>query len=547
MADYASAAEASRTFDRFILIVKRRRWLIACVCLVAPVVSVAVSLSKPPVYRATAEVLLDRPNIASSLGSGSASTTDPERVTSTLEGLARLPLVARRVLLSAGLSNRHTLGDFLANSNVSSRKGTDLLRFTVTDPRPVVAKRLATAYARVFTQYRHLLDVQALEAARAGGRRRLARLAAEGKRDSKAYATLSATVQQVGSLQALETATSLVVQPAPDARRVGPDPVRIGFIALFLGFALAALLACVADALDTRIDSNDELERRMGRPVLAHLPLPRAAAADRRKLLPMLEDPSSLDAEAFRMLRTSFDFVNLRYSSRTILVTSFVEEEGKSFTTANLAVALCRAGRRVVMVDLDARRPSLDRVFGVTGSRGIVEVSVGDTSLSEALVTISSRPVTGSDAMPPATSGRDGATVVPLPTAGAGGSLRLLPLGRMRPASPGEFVGSDEVAGILEELKQGADIVLVDSPPLLPVSDALTLSGIVDALLLVSRSGVARRPMVNAVRRALDASGVAVLGIVVTGVSPQVVAGYSGVYETDSSSEGAAGSAVRAR
>jgi len=260
----------------------------------------------------------------------------------------------------------------------------------------------------------------------------------------------------------------------------------------------------------------------------------------------MLEDPSSPDAEAFRMLRTSFDFVNLRYSARTVLVTSFVEQEGKSFTTANLALALYRAGRRVVVVDLDARRPSLDRLFGVTGSRGIVDVSAGDTDLSQALVAISTTPATSSDAMHPPISSPDRATVVPLTTATVGGSLHLLPLGRTRPPSPGEFVGSDAVARVLEELKQRADIVLVDSPPLVPVSDALTLSGIVDALLLVSRNGIARRPMVNAVRRALDTSGVPVLGIVVTGVSPQVAYGYSGAYAAGSSPGGAADSAAGA-
>ena len=101
----------------------------------------------------------------------------------------------------------------------------------------------------------------------------------------------------------------------------------------------------------------------------------------------MLDDPTGVQAETFRMLRTNLDFVTLDRDVRTIMVTSAVEQEGKSTTIANLAVALARAGQRVVLVDLDLRRPFLDKFFGLTGP-GITQVALGHASLENALARI---------------------------------------------------------------------------------------------------------------------------------------------------------------
>src|ERR671933_1075164 len=98
----------------------------------------------------------------------------------------------------------------------------------------------------------------------------------------------------------------------------------------------------------------------------------------------MLADPNSIHAEAFRVLRTNLDFFNLEHGARTIMVTSALEEEGKSTTVANLAVALSRAGQRVVLVDLDLRRPTLDRYFEFGGGPGLTDVVLGRAKLAPA-------------------------------------------------------------------------------------------------------------------------------------------------------------------
>jgi receptor protein-tyrosine kinase len=222
----------------------------------------------------------------------------------------------------------------------------------------------------------------------------------------------------------------------------------------------------------------------------------------------MLAQPAGAYAEAFRMLRTNLEYTLLDSRARALLITSAAAEEGKSTTAANLAVALARAGRHVALVDLDLRRPHLERFFDIpTTSPGITDVALGRISLDTALQRI------------------DLGTGLPDPQHSNGsledyhggiGSLHIVASGHI-PPNPGEFVGTERLATILDELRSRFDAVIIDSPPLLRVGDAMTLSTKVDAVILVARLKVVRRPMLNEMRRLLDSSPAATLGFVVTG------------------------------
>src|SRR5205814_1509032 len=134
------------------------------------------------------------------------------------------------------------------------------------------------------------------------------------------------------------------------------------------------------EALDTRVRSAEEVVERLELPLLARLPEPpRKLRADNR--LAMLAEPTGVQAEAFRMLRTNLEFSALGKEIRTIMVTSSVEQEGKSTTVANLAIALARAGQRVVLVDLDLRRPFIDRFFDLDDHAGLTQVAIGHATL----------------------------------------------------------------------------------------------------------------------------------------------------------------------
>ena len=289
-----------------------------------------------------------------------------------------------------------------------------------------------------------------------------------------------------------------------------------------LGFVLGAMLgiglAFLWNALDTRIRGAAEVGDRLGLPLLARVPEPPRRLRNERKLV-MLEDPNCAQAEAFRMLRTNLEFANLERGARTIMVTSGLEEEGKSTTVANLAIAFARTGKRVALVDLDLRRPMLARFFELNGRPGLTDVALEHVDLEEALAKV---PITSAhDAGDPDTNGRmhfNG-------NVGMDGLLEVLPSGPL-PPDAGEFIQSRVVRQILDELTARADIVLIDAPPMLHVGDPMALTANVDAVVLVARLNVLRRPMVTEVRRMLSSAPSVTLGFVLTG------AGGDESYET---------------
>jgi succinoglycan biosynthesis transport protein ExoP len=272
---------------------------------------------------------------------------------------------------------------------------------------------------------------------------------------------------------------------------------------LGLGIVIGLVLVSLAEALDTRIRHSDEVSERLGLPLLTRIPIP-PRSLRRAGSLGMLDDEGGQQTEAYRTLRINLDFANLQMKARTIMVTSATEQEGKSTTAGNLAVALARAGRRVVLVDLDLRKPFLDHFFDLTGKPGLTDVALGNVTLDQAMWSI---PIPGSDGGPQA------------------GSLHVLPSGPM-PPNPADLIESSVVSEILLDLAERADVVLLDSAPLLPVSDGVVLSNKVDAMLIVVRASTVRRPMLAELQRVLTACPAPKLGFVLTGAEEGEGYGY---------------------
>ncbi len=509
-------------------ILRRRKWVILLCALLVPAAAVLFSLTQRRLYEASAEVLLSRQNLVASL----TGTPDPsayqqaDRVAQTQAELAQVPEVAARVLEAVGLPDRPE--DFLNASRVSAKSNADLLEFRVTDATPALAVRLASEYARQYTLYRLELDTGALEQARTEVESRIAQLEAAGEQDSSLYASLAEKEQQLRTMEALQTSNAFVVRPADKAVLVRPKPIRNGLLGLLLGLALGVGLALAREALDTRVRSADEIGEMLGLPLLARLPEPPRRLRGGNGLV-MFAEPTSVHAEAFRMLRTNLDFVNLERGARMIMVTSSVEGEGKSTTAANLAIALARAGRRVILADLDLRRPSIDRFFGLKGRPGLTDVALGHVRLEQAIVPMAIAKPTRTG-IPAGGNGN-----------GNGGTryvLEVLPSGP-NPPDAGEFVGTQALANILEQLRERADLVLIDAPPLLSVGDSLALSARVDALLVLTRLKVARRGTISELHRALEVSPAAKLGFVVTGAESEEEYGYGygSYYQAHSRSE----------
>ena len=266
--------------------------------------------------------------------------------------------------------------------------------------------------------------------------------------------------------------------------------------------------------------SAEEIGEKLGGlALLARVPSPSKQARAEHRLV-MLDEPTGTQAETFRMLRTNLDFVSLDRDARTIMVTSAVEQEGKSTTIANLAIAMARAGQRVVLVDLDLRRPYLDKFFGIQGP-GITQVALGHVPLEQALARVAIADPDSGEASSSRSSGNGRIKVSGVDGNGNGrakvvkGVLEVLPSGPI-PPDPGEFVNTQALSEILAELRDRFDVVLIDAPPALRVGDAMTLSNKVDGVIVVARMKVVRRQMLHELARQLGAMPTPVLGFVVT-------------------------------
>jgi non-specific protein-tyrosine kinase len=208
-------------------------------------------------------------------------------------------------------------------------------------------------------------------------------------------------------------------------------------------------------------------------------------------------------SEAVSRLRTNFEFANAELQAKVIMATSAGAQEGKSTSVANLAIALARAGRQVVLVDLDIRRPSLARLFRIDGRYGVTDAVTGNADLSAILNTVNHT----------ALSSR----LRPRGDASAG-KLEIVTAGRAQ-IDPSELVEAPGLAELMQRLRNQAEIVLLDAPPILITGDAMALTGKVDAIVLITRLGSVKLPALRELARALGRSPGPVLGFVATGAT----------------------------
>ena len=518
--------ESSSLHD-YLDVLRRRKWLVLLAVIVVPAVAIALSLRQVPKYQASAEVLLSRQNLAALLNNSTDQSLagDPARLAQTQADLARVPEVARRAVSKAGLKNL-TSAQLLASSTVSAKSDADILVFTVKNRHPSVAERLATLYGRSYIAYRGELDTAALTRARRGVLDRIKGLEAAGDTRSALYASLVEKEQQLATMQALQTSNASLVKPADGAARTQPKPVRNGVLGLALGLLLGIGLVFLREALDTRVRSADGVSHRLRLPILAQIPQPPRSRRNRGTLA-MVDAPETVSAEPYRILKTNL-LTELDDSVKTVMITSAVEGEGKSTTIANLAVAVARGGRDVILVDLDLRHPYLHTFFPAAGPDGLADVISGRVSVGEALVPV----VLGGDG-----HGSDNSGAAHSPRSnGAGrhaGNLRFLRAGTLT-ANPGEFIDSGELERTLADLASRTDLVLIDSAPMLGIGDALSLASKVDGLILITRLNLVRRSMLRELDRMLSRSQTKTLGIVATGATSGDAYGYGYGYAGES-------------
>lgn len=514
------------TLHDYLRVVRRRKWVVLLAVLILPCLAVAFSLHQQKRYEASADVLLNSETLATTVSAvpQSGLSEDPVRITQTQAQVARVPEVLREALRAVS-GARLTVSEFGADSSVSSSPASDILTFAVTSPDPVLARELANAYALAYSTYRERLYTDSIERALADVQRRLRRLDRSAStldstgtaigaltRYGSLYTSLLDRQQTLESMQALQPSAASVLRQADGAVLTQPKTLRNGALGLVVGLVLGLAVVFLREALETRARTAEEISARLGGlPLLGRVPGPPKRLRRAGRLV-MLEEPASERAEAFRIVRANLDFVTLDRDVRTIMVTSALQQEGRSTTIANVAIALARAGKRVVLVDLDLRRPVLGPLFGVNGP-GLTQVVLGHVPIEEALTPIV---LTAPPARARRFAWRRGGSGNGALTRELLGQLEVLPSGPV-PPDPGEFVSSPALGRVLHTLRGRADVVLVDAPRALHFGDVITLSSRVDGIVVVARSKALRRQTLAELSRVLAPARARALGLVVTG------------------------------
>ena len=499
----------------YLRVLSRRKWTVALATVLVLAAALATVLVQDPVYQGTAEVLLQPRTTESLFDPATGGRNDPTRAVQTeIQVLKSQPV---RAAVKERIGRDATI-------SASAVGQTDVIRVNARDLQAKRAAAIANAYASSYIDFRRKQAVDDLLAAGQELQAKVDSLQAQingftqqlDSADPKTRGEVEARVRpQIASLlsqqvlfkqkldqlqvdAALKTGGAQLVTPASTPTEpVEPKPVRTGAVALVLGLMLGIGLAFLFDYLDESIKAKEDVERAApGVPVLGFIPAV-AGWKDREETrLVSLSDASSPASEAYRSLRTSVQFLGLDRPLKAILMTSPGAGEGKTTTLANLAVALARAGQQVIVVCCDLRRPRIHEFFGLSNATGLTSVMLGEAPLSVAL-----QPVRGTT------------------------KLRLLASGPL-PPNPSELLASERAVEMFESLRRQADIVLIDAPPVLPVTDAAVLSARVDATLLVATANVTTRKALARAVEVLNHVDAPLVGTVLNGVNAEGGYGY---------------------
>ncbi len=490
------------TLVDYLAVIRRRKWIVLVVLLASVAASFAVSTREHKVYEASSQVL-----VSTSVGqlAGAQQSNDVQaRIVANLAEVAHTDTVAALAATAAHLPGVDSV-TALRVTTITPSTTNNILTFSVRSKSPAVAEALVNAYAAAFVKYETAVGtagltntLRKLQNEKAGLEAQAVKLHNAGQSVSTVNAQLNKLVGKITNLQSLiatqeSNPGTTVSTSATGAHQVQPNVPQNLLLGFVLGCVIGVIAAFLREALDTRVRSTSEIGRTLGIPLLARIPAPSKALRSGNTIA--MIDGDAVESEPYRKLRVGFDFSNLKANARTVMVTSAVEQEGKSTTSANLAYALALSERRVILLDLDLRRPFVSTFFKVPIAPGATDVMIGSVSLDDVLVPV---PIPGSPG-------------------GSQGTLTLLPAGGM-PPNPAELMESDRLRNLLSELSTRADVVVIDSAPLLPVVDSVALSRLVGGVIPVVHLKNTERDTLQELHRVLCTLGSPVLGYVLAGV-----------------------------
>lgn len=514
----------------FLGILKGRKWSVALVALVTVASALFFSYQQTPVYSASSRVLVKSPVLTP------GQYVAPPNLATEAE-IASSDAVAS--LAADRVSGSVPLETLLANVRVEPVVETEVLVITYSATDPSSAQRGANAFAETYLTYRQTQAEETLEAAQRRYEDRIRELRnridildkrirseeKSGGNTSELETQRSIILAQIGDIserledvrpgQGASSDVGEIIAPAevPESPS-SPNHLRNAAFGLIFGLALGILVAFLRDRLDDRFRGRPDVERAIESPVLATVPkfdIPKQGEIP----LPVAADPKGPASEAYRNLRTGLQFISAQKEIKSVLVTSPQAHEGKTSTTANLGIAMSITGRRVILVSADLRRPTLETALGAESSVGLSSFLLGEVDDPTQLIL-------GHPELP---------------------NLSLITAGAI-PSNPAELLTSPRLVQLLEWLEGAFDFVLFDSPPVLPVADAVILASHVDGVVLIFNAAKTSRSSAVHAKEQIERVGGQVLGVVLNAFDPVSTPyyyepySYSTYYDSEPSSDG---------
>lgn len=485
--------QAAPTISPFELlsVLWRRKLIVIVVFLFSIGAATALSLHKPKQYSSTSQLLFREPGFAQALfGSGlyQQGTEEPQRTTQTNINVVTSISVAEEA--QKLLRSQESPEALLSSISVSPSSNANIADIQATRSTPADAAAVANAFASGYISYRRETDRNLVSQAEELVIQSLATASAAEK------PKLENSLRQLRVLRAVQTGNGEVIAAArPDGVPVAPKPKRDALLGGVIGLFLGCALALLVDFLDRRLKTFEDIERAYGGyPVIASIPHtrpPRGGAVAAQLVGPA--------GEAYRMLRESLRFVDPTGAARCFVITSAEESEGKSTVAVNLSCALAAVGRRVILIEADMRRPTAAAQLGVdSNAPGLSDLLISEGALHDYLITRPGDP-----------------------------NLSILPSG-INPPNSADLLSAGRMSAVVAGVRENAEVVIIDSPPLLPVADTRVLIQLpeIDGVILVARAGASRRDRVRSARRILEQSGRKVFGLVITGVTGSIDGEY---------------------
>jgi capsular exopolysaccharide synthesis family protein len=487
------------SFRTYLQILRQRKWWVGSIAMLGLAASLALSLTTHKQYSATAQLLVEQSVSASGLGLQEQPVTQTGVLTELqLVTSAPVQQAVRAQLKSTPAVSASEVGQ------------TNVMSITAISPVPSQAALIANLYATAFVQYEQAVATRSLTSVEAQLHSQISSISKQVRSlGSNTSAEASALLNQEAVLKeqlaqmqvsgATDTSDVELVTPAQTpVSPTSPKPVEDALLGLFAGLALGIAAAFLRNSFDDRLTSKNATEHAGGIPVLSMVPL--VTWPRQKPLVVSLIEPTSPAAESYRSLRTSLQFARQEQQLRSVVLTSPGVGEGKTATLANLGVVFAQAGERVLLVSCDLRRPRIGSFFGLEEHEGLTSVLLGQRTLEQ--------------------------TLLPVPDVDR---LSLLPAGPV-PPNPAELLNSTHAQEIFTRLRTQYDLVLIDSPPVLPVTDAAILSQYADATLILAAAGQTRRSDLHRAVEKLDQVGAKILGTVLNKVNKQTGTYYGYTY-----------------